>query len=126
MKSNKIRKNAFTKIQTILADSVGVISRSSVSRIDDGHDDEYALSSTEEAMMWLKCHQDGAQVYIESEGDNKVLRISGRYSFDPAFIAYFDKAYFERELNWFLDRMDASEPAPILPPNDKPRLYLVQ
>lgn len=126
MSMTKIRKNAFIKIQTILADSVGVISRSSVSRIDDDHDDMYALSSTEEAMMWLRCHQDRAQVYVEYEGDNKVLRISGLYSFEPAFMAYFDKDYFERELNWFLDRMDASEPAPILPPNDQPHLYLVQ
>lgn len=64
MSMTKIRKNAFTKIQAILGTSVGVISRSSVSRIDDGHDDEYALSSAEEAIMWLKCHQDRAQVYI--------------------------------------------------------------
>ncbi|EEC3119739.1 hypothetical protein LK837_004943 [Salmonella enterica] len=126
MSMTKIRKNAFTKIQAILGTSVGVISRSSVSRIDDGHDDEYALSSAEEAIMWLKCHQDRAQVYIEHEGEHQVLRISGQYSFEPAYMAYFDKAYFERELNWFLDRMDTSEPAPILPPNGNPHLYLVQ
>ncbi|HCP3981184.1 TPA: hypothetical protein ODN37_004958, partial [Escherichia coli] len=50
----KIRKNAFLKIQTILAGSVGVICRSSSSRIDDGYDDEYRLSSCDEALTWLK------------------------------------------------------------------------
>lgn len=46
----KIRKNAFLKIQTITAGSVGVICRSSSSRIDDGYDDEYRVSSCDEAL----------------------------------------------------------------------------
>lgn len=53
----KIRKNAFLKIQTILAGSVGVICRSSSSRIDDGYDDEYRVSSCDEALTWLKENQ---------------------------------------------------------------------
>ena len=63
----KIRKNAFLKIQTILAGSVGVICRSSSSRIDDGYDDEYRLSSCDEALTWLKENQERAQVYLETE-----------------------------------------------------------
>lgn len=57
----KIRKNAFLKIQTILAGSVGVICRSSSSRIDDGYDDEYRVSSCDEALTWLKENQERAR-----------------------------------------------------------------
>ena len=108
----KIRKNAFLKIQTILAGSVGVICRSSSSRIDDGYDDEYRVSSYDEALTWLKENQERAQVYLETENGNQMLRISGRY--------------FDKELAWYTDRMSKSEPAPITPPNNKPFLFLVK
>ncbi len=108
----KIRKNAFLKIQTILAGSVGVICRSSSSRIDDGYDDEYRVSSCDEALTWLKENQERAQVYLETENGNQMLRISGRYGFETTFIAYFNQAYFDKELAWYTDRMSKSEPAP--------------
>ncbi|HDK0782508.1 hypothetical protein [Escherichia coli] len=122
----KIRKNAFLKIQTILAGSVGVICRSSSSRIDDGYDDEYRVSSCDEALTWLKENHERAQVYLETENGNQMLRISGRYGFETTFMAYFNQAYFDKDLAWYTDRMSKSEPAPSTPPNDKPFLFLVK
>ena len=52
--------------------------------------------------------------------------ISGRYGFETTFMAYFNQAYFDKELAWYTDRMSKSEPAPITPPNNKPFLFLVK
>ena len=75
-----------------------MICRSSSSRIDDGYDDEYRLSSCDEALTWLKENQERAQVYLETENGNQMLRISGRYGFETTFMAYFNQAYFDKEL----------------------------
>ncbi len=120
-----IRKNAFLKIQNILASSVGVISSTSESRIDDDYDNKYAISSSEEALTWLKGNQERAQVYMETENGYQILRISGRYGFEPAFMAYFDKSHFDKDVAWYTDRMEASQLAPIAPPNGNRHLFLV-
>ncbi|NAI60308.1 hypothetical protein GUC34_25480, partial [Escherichia coli] len=78
------------------------------------------------ALTWLKENQERAQVYLETENGNQMLRISGRYGFETTFMAYFNQAYFDKELAWYTDRMSKSEPAPITPPNNKPFLFLVK
>lgn len=121
----KIRKNAFLKIQNILAGSVGVISSTSESRIDDDYDNKYTISSCEDALTWLKGNQERAQVYMEKDNGYQILRISGRYGFEPLFMAYFDKSHFEKDIAWYTDCMDASQPAAVAPQNGNRRLFLV-
>ncbi|MFH2432127.1 hypothetical protein [Citrobacter freundii] len=98
MSMTTIRKNAFLKIQNILASSVGVISSTSESRIDDAYDNKYAISSSEEALTWLKENQKRAQVYMETENGYQILRISGRYAFEPAFMVYLGSVPAEGEM----------------------------
>ncbi|HBV6392443.1 TPA: hypothetical protein MD292_002628 [Klebsiella aerogenes] len=125
MSTIKIRKNAYLKIQNLLAASVGVISRSSTSRIDDDYDNEYVVSSGTEALAWLRDNQERAQVYLEIEDGHQVLRISGRYGFERAFMAYFNKSQFDKDIAWFTNHMEACEPALITPAHAQPHLYLV-
>lgn len=100
IKMPTIRRNAFKKIASILANAKGVIARSSHMRIDDSYDSAYGVSTTETAMTWLKDHQGEAQVYLHEN----TLRIGGAYHFSREFVIYLDEAEFEEDKARYIEQ----------------------
>lgn len=90
-----IRRNAFKKIASVLADAKGIIHCSSVMRIDDAYDSSSRRSDAETALTWLKDNQEGASVYMD---ENRMV-ISGPYYFCDSFTAYLDEADFATALS---------------------------
>ncbi|HII1671960.1 TPA: hypothetical protein ACYZE8_002387 [Salmonella enterica] len=90
MSTVTIRRNAFKKIASILANAKGVIAYSAHMQIDDSYDTSYGLATAEEALEWLKENQRGARVTMTGNE----LRIGGSYWFSREFVIYLDEEEF--------------------------------
>lgn len=90
MNTVTIRRNAFKKIASILANAKGVIAYSAHMQIDDSYDTHYGLSTAEAALEWLKENQRDARVTMTGNE----LRIGGSYWFSREFVVYLDEAEF--------------------------------
>lgn len=88
----KIRKNAKSKINSLLNDSVGIILSKSTSNVDDSVISTYSIASAEDVISWLSIprNYNYASCYIE----DGVFVVGGKYYFQDRFMIYFNDVEF--------------------------------